>query len=255
MASEGEPKIIASAAAAAAVGREEDDPIVVFMRYFIGHILPYGVVFGSVMLKVPQIVKVLQHRSAAGISLASLCFELTSYVITTSWGIAQALQFKDFGENMFIMLEMALLLLLVGYLQNNLLYAMSVFLAEATALAAMSTGFLDRDLHEWLLSVQILFGMSSRVPQIIMNYRNESTGQLSFATFYLAMMGGISRLLTTFHNVPVEKGRHVMLTQFSISVGLNVAIIIQILQYRKNTKAVLNCGKEKKTCKENKKNQ
>nr|AGN32872.1 hypothetical protein [Trypanosoma rangeli] len=225
----------------------------VFLRYFVANILPYGVVFGSVFLKVPQIVKILQHRSADGISLASLCFDLTAFVITTSWGIAQALNFKDYGENMLILGEVAFLLLLVGYLQHSMTRALLVFTLEATSLVVMSYGYLPRIFHEWLLSIQIFFGISSRVPQILMNYRNQSTGHLSFLTFWLAALGGVSRLLTTFQNVSVEQGKYIMLMQFGVSVALNAAILLQIVAYREQTRKQLDQQKQKKMAEKDKK--
>ncbi|RNE97609.1 putative SNF2 DNA repair protein [Trypanosoma rangeli] len=225
----------------------------VFLRYFVATILPYGVVFGSVLLKVPQIVKILQHRSADGISFASLCFDLTAFVVTTSWGIAQALNFKDYGENMLIMGEVAFLLLLVGYLQRSMTRALLVFTLEATSLVVMSCGYLPRTFHEWLLSIQILFGISSRVPQILMNYRNQSTGHLSFLTFWLAMAGGVSRLLTTFQNVSVEQGKYIMLMQFGVSVALNAAILLQIVAYREQTRKQLDQQKQGKMAEKDKK--
>ncbi|KAH9597968.1 PQ-loop repeat [Trypanosoma melophagium] len=233
----------------------EDNEIALFMRYFVTNLLPYAIVFGSMMLKVPQIIKVLQHQSAEGISLSSLCFELTSCVITTSWGIAQSMQLKDFGENMFIMLEVALLLLLVGYFQGKLSAALCAFFVETVVLLALSAGVLSQDFHKWLLSVQILFGLSSRVPQILMNHKNQSTGHLSFLTFYLAWFGGLSRLLTTFHNVRPEQGRNVMLTQFGVSVALNTMVILQIFLYKKNTEKKLKLAKEKASMNDNKKQQ
>ncbi|RNF06579.1 putative SNF2 DNA repair protein [Trypanosoma conorhini] len=223
------------------------------VRYFVAYVLPYGVVFGSVLLKVPQIVKILQHRSAVGISFTSLCFDTTAFVITTSWGIAQALNFKDYGENMLILVEVAFLLLLVGYLQHTMSRALLVFTLEAVSLVAMSSGFLPRVFHEWLFSIQILFGISSRVPQILMNYRNQSTGHLSFLTFWLAMCGGISRLLTTFQNVSVEQGKYMMLMQFGVAVTLNAVILLQIVAYREKTRKQIAQQKHEKTAEVDKK--
>ncbi|RNC40178.1 putative SNF2 DNA repair protein [Trypanosoma cruzi] len=117
----------------------------------------------------------------------------------------------------------------------------------------MSSGFLPRIFHELLLGLQIFLGMSSRVPQIIMNYRNQSTGHVSFLTYYLAMVGGIARLLTTFHNVSVEKGKYVMLMQFGVAVGLNATILLQILAYRELTRKKLDQQNLEKTLEKDKK--
>lgn len=229
------------------VGEGEGNELELFLRYFVANILPYAVVFGSVFLKLPQIATVLWHRSAEGLSLTSMALEITSQMISASWGIAQALNFKDFGESAIIMGEVALLLLLVGYLQKHFLCAFLICLVEAVAFVYMSHGLLPLNLHEWLLNTQVLLGLSSRVPQIFLNYRNKSTGQLSFVSYYLATFGGISRLLTTFHNVPVEKGKYGMLMRSGLAVGLNVAILLQILCYRRRTLEKLGQEKSKMT--------
>ncbi|KAG8342377.1 putative PQ loop repeat [Trypanosoma vivax] len=201
-------------------------------RRLVATLLPYAIVYGSLLLKVPQIIKVVKNWSADGISLTSLFVELTSYVITSSWGFAQAMDFKDYGESVLIMMEVILLLVLVGYLQNHLKLVLALVAVGFVGSLFLSIGLVPYYVHRELLRIQIFFALSSRVPQIIMNYRNRSTGQLSGLTFFLAMAGGISRLLTTFHNVPVEKGRDIILSQFGLVVVLNYILVMQCIVYR-----------------------
>lgn len=71
----------------------------------------------------------------------------------------------------------------------------------------------------------------------MMNYRNGKTGSLSFLTFFLAFGGGVARILTTALNVPWQKGKSVLLTQFSVAVLLNAVVLLQIIYYKyKNRK-------------------
>ncbi|EPY26482.1 mannose-P-dolichol utilization defect 1 [Angomonas deanei] len=109
--------------------------------------------------------------------------------------------------------------------------ALLVLLLELLTFAAFSTGALPTSVHKALLSSQILLNISSRVPQILMNYRNKSTGALSFLTFFLAFGGGVARVMTTAINVPWEKGKAVFLTQFIVAATLNLIVISQILYY------------------------
>lgn len=221
-----------SAAAAAAGNPDTMAKLVALVRYLISNVLSYGVVFGASILKVPQILNVVMSGSAEGISLTSNYVETFSYVISTSWGIVQHLDFRDFGENAFIFLQLIALILMVARLQNKTQQAISVLLAELTTFYFFSTGFLPRAVHESLLSAQILLNISSRVPQIMLNYRNKSTGQLSFVTCFLAFGGGVARILTTALNVPREKGKYVLLLQYSVAASLNSILIAQILYYR-----------------------
>lgn len=205
--------------------------LVKIVRFLISNCLSYGVVFGASILKVPQIVNVARKNSAAGISLFSNYVELLSYVISTSWGVVQGLAFRDFGENAFIFIQLIVLVLMVARLQNQLPTAIGVIASELGLFYVMCNGVVPRRMHESLLSGQILLNISSRVPQILLNYRNGSTGQLSFLTFFLAWGGGIARVLTTALNVPWEKGKAVMLAQFSVAASLNTVVIAQILYY------------------------
>lgn len=214
------------------LGRDEVGGVEVFMRQMLATILPYGIVFGSVLLKLPQIVKILRNHSADGISIISLVVELMSCVISSSWGIARSLMFKDYGESTLIMIEMFLLLLIVGCMQRELLITVLVFIVAVFLLVFMSAGYAPRNIHEGMLRLQIFFALGSRIPQIVINYQNKSTGQLSALTFFLAMSGGISRLLTTFHNIPSDKGRDIMLTQFGVVVFLNFVIVMQCILYK-----------------------
>nr|CCC91498.1 conserved hypothetical protein [Trypanosoma congolense IL3000] len=224
----------------------------VFVRHMIATVVPYGIVFGSVLLKLPQIMKILQQRSADGISMSSLGIELISCVITASWGISQSLMFKDYGESVLIMIEMFLLVILAGCLQRKFVLTVALFTVAASALGFMSIGRLPRDVHEQLLRLQVLFAFSSRVPQITMNFRNKSTGQLSALTFFLAVAGATSRLLTTFHNVPLDKGRDIMLAQFVVVIFLNLIIVAQCIMYGAGAQRHAPVGHVKSNVKKNK---
>ena len=69
--------------------------------------------------------------------------------------------------------------------------------------------------------------MLSRVPQIIANYRNQSTGQLAFFTFLLSFLGVVARLGT----VMLETDDFLYQLQFILSVFLNGVIVLQFILY------------------------
>lgn len=202
------------------------------VRYLFSTVLGYAIVAGAVILKVPQILKIVRSGSAEGVSLTSNLLEMVGYTIATSWAIVQQLEFKDFGENVFVLVQLVALATLVGYHQKSLMYAVSAVVVIAAALYGLSTGALERSVHQSLLGSQILLLVSSRVPQIYLNYRNRSTGQLAFLTFFLAFGGGCARVVTTTLNVPWEKGKATILLQFGSAVLLNGIILAQIWIYR-----------------------
>ncbi|KPI84815.1 hypothetical protein ABL78_6123 [Leptomonas seymouri] len=202
------------------------------LHYLISNCLSYAVVVGASILKVPQILKVLQNNKADGISLLSIIVELFSYVVSTSWGMTRGLPFRDYGENFLITLQLIWLLLLVAKLQKKTRGACLALVAELFAFYAFASGRVPRSLHETMLSGQVLLNLSSRVPQIYANYRTRCHGQLSFLTFFLAFGGGMARLMTTALNVSWEKGKGVMLVQFGVAASLNAIILLQMLYYK-----------------------
>ena len=77
-------------------------------------------------------------------------------------------------------------------------------------------------------SSNMIIMVMSKIPQIITNVQNKSTGQLSFFTFLLNFLGGIARLGTVIFERGDDLG---YVLQFLLSVGLNAVIVVQFLQY------------------------
>ena len=193
----------------------------------------YLIVAGSVLLKVPQIAIIVRHRSAEGVSLLSSLIEMVNFGISASWGISQGLKFSDFGESILILIQVLALNILIGYYSSSV--GLSVVGSALVLLGvwALSIGIVPAVLHQALLSVQIVITICSRVPQMYLNYRNKSTGKLSFTTFFLAFGGAGARVMTTWVKVPWESGKVVMMGQYIVAVALNCCILLQIWGYKK----------------------
>jgi mannose-P-dolichol utilization defect protein 1 len=67
----------------------------------------------------------------------------------------------------------------------------------------------------------------SRIPQIITNFLNKSTGQLAFFTFLLNFLGGIARLGT----VLVETSDFSYQLPYYVGTSLSGILVIQFLLY------------------------
>lgn len=84
----------------------------------------------------------------------------------------------------------------------------------------------------------------SRVPQIMTNFRNGSTGQLAFISFMLSFLGCVARLGT----VLVETDDIYFQAQFFLSTALNGVIVFQFLLYwNSGDKKVSQAGPMKET--------
>lgn len=100
-------------------------------------VIGYGVIAGSALVKLPQILKIRTAGSVDGISHASVLFDFVSTLINVSYFLPLGYPFSTWGENAFLLT------------QNAILYAMHAhysggvgrgFLLEATTCCAV--GFL-----------------------------------------------------------------------------------------------------------------
>jgi mannose-P-dolichol utilization defect 1 len=202
----------------------------------LSSIISTAIIAGSFALKIPQIITILRNKSAAGVSLSSNLVEALGFAVSASWGYSQDLPFKSYGEAIVILAQVAVVCLLIGFFNKQLLTAI-VGLAVVGALgAALTVGMIPVQIHEALMGVQILFVAFSRGPQIVMNQANKKTGALSFTTFFLSFGGAGARAFTTLVSVPMEKGKLAMFANAMVSCSLNAVIVLQIFVYGPNGK-------------------
>lgn len=64
--------------------------------------LGYGIIAGSTVVKLPQVIKILQDASVAGLSLMSSYMELVSNLLTTVWHIWYGSSFDKYGETVIV---------------------------------------------------------------------------------------------------------------------------------------------------------
>ena len=74
-------------------------------KLFVSKALGLGIVAGSAILKLPQIIKIIQTNSTKGISLTSYLLELTTVMISTCYNIRLSNPFSTFGESVFINIQ------------------------------------------------------------------------------------------------------------------------------------------------------
>ncbi|KAG2333403.1 hypothetical protein Bca52824_004583 [Brassica carinata] len=91
------------------------------------------------------------------------------------------------------------------------------------------TGQIGPSVFEALYASKYLILLSSKVPQIWKNFRNKSTGQLSFLTCLMNFGGAMARVFTS---VQEEDAPFSMAMGIVLAVSMHGIIMIQILFYR-----------------------
>ena len=82
-------------------------------------------------------------------------------------------------------------------------------------------------MHLPVLYRKVTFCILLKLLQIVANFRNGHTGQLSFIMVLMLFLGAMARIFTTIQ----ETGDKVMLVAFLMSTILNATLVLQVLYY------------------------
>eukprot|EP00794_Sanderia_malayensis_P010726 gene10726-11874_t len=189
--------------------------------------LGYGIVLGSSLVKVPQVVKVLQANSVVGLSFLSIMMELMSLLFNTSYSMDQGFPFSAWGESLFMSIQDVILILLFFYYNNQLSMAFVFIPVYAGAFYVLSFGITPLYVLEKLQATCVIIMALSKLLQIVANFNNGHTGQLSAITVFLLLAGSLARIFTSMH----ETNDLLFLSQFLVSCALNCILWGQILYY------------------------
>lgn len=150
------------------------------LKLAISKALGIAIVGASAIVKVPQLLKLLNSKSSAGVSFLSYLLETTSYIITLAYNARQGNPFSTYGESALIAVQNVVISALVLRYAGNTLGA-AVFVAGlATALYALfNPGLVDGKMMATLQAGAGALGVASKLPQIITIFSQGTTGQLS----------------------------------------------------------------------------
>lgn len=172
---------------------------------------------------------VLNAQSAQGLSFPAYVLETLSYAITLVYSYRNEFPFSTYGENFFLTLQNAVITLLIiaytpaqrGATQKIVLFA-AASIATAFTLNTLPTSTLS------LLQITTLpLSLSSKLPQIFQNKRDQSTGQLSAVAVIAQVAGCAARLFTT----ATEVGDPLVASGFVMALLLNIILGAQMWMY------------------------
>ncbi|MQM08487.1 hypothetical protein Taro_041345 [Colocasia esculenta] len=183
----------------------------------ISKLLGYCIVAASTTVKVPQIevkiLKILKSQSVRGLSVAAFELEVVGFTIALSYCLHKGLPFSAYGELVFLLIQAIILVAIIYYYSHPLgsktwmkalLYPFAKIISNLTSPTILA-GQIDPVLFEALYASQHAIFFCARVPQIWKNYKNKSTGELSFLTFFMNFGGSIVRIFTSVQeNAPTS---------------------------------------------------
>ncbi|KAG6865686.1 hypothetical protein C0991_000299 [Blastosporella zonata] len=213
------------------------------IKYSVSKGLGIGIVLGGSIMKVPQVLLIVNARSARGLSLSAYILETLSYAITLAYSFRNNFPFSTYGENFFLTLQNALITLLIIFYappsssKNTQLISSAVsLLATAGTLAVLPSSALSA-----LQLATLPLSLFSKLPQIQQNSRARSTGQLSAFAVVSQIAGCAARLFTT----AAEVGDPLVAAGFVLALLLNLVLGAQMAMYWGRGQSTDSSKKEK----------
>lgn len=213
--------------------------------------LGVGIVLGSILVKLPQIIKILRSGSAKGLSFTGVLLELVAVTANGAYSYSKGFPFGSYGEAVFMSLQTSLIALLILWFTGNTTLTL-LFSAVYGAVVFAIT-------HPagWISAEVLWYGQAANIPMIVVgkliqaisNFRQGHTGQLSAITVFLLTAGSLARIFTSIQETA---GDPVVVATYVASSFVNVLLTFQVIYYWNTTNKVL--AGEKKTEKKRKRN-
>lgn len=147
-----------------------------------------GIITLSTIIKVPQLLKLLNSRSSRGLSFTSYLLETTGYLCSLAYNFRSGNPVSTYGEIGLIAVQNVIIaVLILHYSGKGLAAAAFVPIVAAACYALFNEGLIDAKTMGWLQAATIPLALASKVPQIITVARNKSTGQLSAFAVFLSL--------------------------------------------------------------------
>jgi len=198
--------------------------------------LGLGLVAGGAVLKLPQIIKIVQSSSTQGISMPSYLLETISFTLSVIYNYRHNNPFTTYGEQPFITAQNLLILALIFFGRGAFLpWFMFIGAYVYGARTLLNPEVTPSSMLPTLYTGVTLLGVASRLPQIYSNFKNKSTGQLAAATILLTAAGAVARTFTTWKEVKDPN----LMAGALIAVSLNLILAGQMLMYWNNSPAAL----------------
>jgi mannose-P-dolichol utilization defect protein 1 len=202
------------------------DPIC--LRVVASKTLGLGIVAGGAIVKLPQILKIVAAQSGAGVSLFSYLLETLSFGVGLAYNYRRESPFSTYGESVFIFFQNAIVIsLILSFSRNFFSLLLTLVCLFGATYAFFNPALVDGDLLLKLQWASVFISIASRLPQIITNAQNKSTGQLSQITTFFQFAGSAARVFTTLQEVSDLS----ILAGNSIMTVLNAILFSQFLIY------------------------
>lgn len=92
-------------------------------KMLLSKMLGYAILVGSLLVKLPQIVKIRWNKSGVGVSVLAESIMLAAIFGSMAYGYTSEFPLSAYGDSYFLFIQTILVILLVLYYQRNYLAA------------------------------------------------------------------------------------------------------------------------------------
>lgn len=189
--------------------------------------LGLGIILGSVLVKLPQIVKIYRGKSGEGVSLLSVTLDLCAITIYMSYSFVKQFPFSAWGDSAFLAVQTLVIGALILHYGKKTTTALGYILLYTIACYILASGITPVKLLWTLQGFNIPLLLVGKLSQAVTNYKNGHTGQLSAATIFMLFFGSLARIFTSVQ----ETGDSMVILTYIASTAANAVIVFQLLYY------------------------
>ncbi|USW48766.1 Putative mannose-P-dolichol utilization defect 1 protein [Septoria linicola] len=200
----------------------------VCMKLAISKALGIAIIGASSIVKIPQLLKLVNSQSAEGISFLSYLLETVSYLVTLVYNIRNEFPFSTYGETALIAVQnVAISVLVLQYSGKGPAAAVFVGGLAALGYALYNDSVVSMAQLQYFQAGAGLLGVASKLPQIITIFSEGGTGQLSAFAIFNYLAGSLARIFTTLQEVDDK----LILYGFLAGFSLNLVLALQMVYY------------------------
>lgn len=208
----------------------------------ISKLLGYSIVAGAILVKVPQIQKIVSSKSAAGVSFMSIMLELYAITCMFSYSLANGFPFSTWGDSFFLLIQVTVIAILVLNYSRQRTLAGIFFISYCGILVVLLSGMTPMSVLSMLQLSNMPAVVTAKLLQAAKCFQLGHTGQISAITVFLTFFGSAARIFTSIQ----ETGDNIMILSYVMSTAANAVIAFQILWYWRATEKYIK-STEKKT--------
>lgn len=158
----------------------------VCMKLAVSKVLSLAIVAASSVVKVPQMIKLINSGSAEGVSFIGYLLETASLMVTLVYNVRNKFPFSSFGETAFIAIQnIAICFLVLEYSGKGNMGTMLIAALAGAGFLLFNSDIVSAELLQYLQMGAGAVAALSKLPQIIAIFREGGTGQLSAFTVSL----------------------------------------------------------------------